>query len=61
MAYESGADVILTDKRAFHGFLAGAGMGALVPSAASVLLDERGACRLRSRRGTWEDRRLHPQ
>ena len=43
VAYESGVDVILTDERAFHGFLARAGMGALVPAVASVLLDERGA------------------
>jgi hypothetical protein len=42
VAYESGADAILTDDRAFLGFLTGAGMGALVP-AAIVLLVERGA------------------
>jgi hypothetical protein len=43
VAYESGADAILTDDRAFLGFLAGAGMGALVPAAAIILLVERGA------------------
>jgi hypothetical protein len=42
VAYESEADAILTDDRAFLGFLAGAGMGALVP-AAIILLVERGA------------------
>jgi hypothetical protein len=43
LAYESEADAILTDDRAFLGFLAGAGMGALVPAAAIILLVERGA------------------
>jgi hypothetical protein len=43
VAYESEADAILTDDRAFLGFLAGAGMGALVSAAAIVMLAERGA------------------
>ncbi len=43
LTYESEADAILTDDRAFLGFLAGAGIRALVPAAAIVLLVERGA------------------
>jgi hypothetical protein len=43
VAYESEADAILTDDRAFLGFLAGAGIRALVPAAAIVMLAERGA------------------
>jgi predicted nucleic acid-binding protein len=43
VAYESEADAILTDDRAFLGVLAGAGMRALVPAAVIVLLAERGA------------------
>jgi hypothetical protein len=43
VAYEGEADAILTDDRAFLGFLAGAGMRALVPAAAIILLAERGA------------------
>lgn len=43
VAYESEADAILTDDRAFLGFLAGSGIRALVPAAAIVLLVERGA------------------
>jgi predicted nucleic acid-binding protein len=42
VAYESEADAILTDDRAFLGFLAGSGIRVLVP-AAIVLLVERGA------------------
>jgi predicted nucleic acid-binding protein len=40
VAYRSGADVVLTDDRAFLGVLAGAGVRALVPAAAIVLLSE---------------------
>ena len=43
VAYESEADAILTDDRAFLGFLAGAGMRVVVPAAAIILLVERGA------------------
>lgn len=43
VAYESEADAILTDDRAFLGLLAGAGMVALVPAASIVLLAKRGA------------------
>jgi predicted nucleic acid-binding protein len=43
VAYESGADAILTDDRAFLGFLAGAGMRVVVPAAAIVMLAGRGA------------------
>jgi hypothetical protein len=43
VAYESEADAILTDDRAFLGFLAGAGMRVVVPAAAIVMLAERGA------------------
>ena len=43
VAHESEADAILMDDRVFLGFLAEAGMRALVPAAAIVLLAERGA------------------
>jgi predicted nucleic acid-binding protein len=43
VAYESEADAILTDDRAFLGFPAGAGMRVVVPAAAIVMLAGRGA------------------
>jgi predicted nucleic acid-binding protein len=43
VAYESGADAVLTDDRALLGVLARAGMRALVPAAVIVLLAGRGA------------------
>lgn len=48
VAYGSGADAVLTDDRAFLGVLVEAGMNALVPAAAIVLLAERGAVSVES-------------